>query len=195
MSVIAYFDGALPAARLIRSDAETAARLSVKKGFTDSRIEECDAMLRPHLDARYTGVRVEILHYEDGVDLGFGKIQSAVLAKNLSRCREAFVFAVTLGHGVDRYLSRLGATSPASHFITDALASAYAEAACDLAAFEIAAGAPTAPRVSLGYGDMPLSAQPDLLSFIKADKRLHITVGASYLMTPAKSITAIMGVL
>ena len=195
MNVLAYFDGAIPVQHLFLDETEKAARLSVKNGFENAEIAACDEKLRTVIDARYTGVRVAIKHYEDGVDLGFGKIESCVLVKNLARCPEAFVFAVTLGHGVDRYLARLGAASPAAHFITDALASAYAEAACDLVSRKIAEGCSARPRVSLGYGDMPLAAQPALLAFIKADKRLHITIGESLLMSPAKSITAIMGVL
>ena len=45
-----------------------------------------------------------------------------------------------------------------------------------------------------GYGDMPLSYQPEILKALNADYTLGITLNNSLLMTPMKSITAIMGI-
>ena len=48
-------------------------------------------------------------------------------------------------------------------------------------------------RFSPGYGDMPLSAQPVLLATLDAQRRLGITLSKSLLMTPTKSVTAVVG--
>ena len=53
----------------------------------------------------------------------------------------------------------------------------------------------TKPRFSPGYGDLPIEIQPKILTVLSADKTLGITLNESYLMTPVKSITAIMGVI
>lgn len=51
------------------------------------------------------------------------------------------------------------------------------------------------PRFSPGYGDLPLALQPDLLNFLNAQRWVGITVGKTLLMSPMKSVTAIMGIL
>lgn len=51
------------------------------------------------------------------------------------------------------------------------------------------------PRFSPGYGDLPLALQPDLLNFLNAQRWVGITVGETLLMSPMKSVTAIMGIL
>ena len=48
-------------------------------------------------------------------------------------------------------------------------------------------------RFSPGYGDMPLSAQPVLLATLDAQRRPGITLSKSLLMTPTKSVTAVVG--
>ncbi|MBR3258643.1 MAG: vitamin B12 dependent methionine synthase, partial [Eggerthellaceae bacterium] len=44
-----------------------------------------------------------------------------------------------------------------------------------------------------GYGDLPLEVQPDLLGLLDASRRLGITLSDSLLMSPTKSVTAIVG--
>ena len=48
-------------------------------------------------------------------------------------------------------------------------------------------------RFSPGYGDLPLSVQPTVLAALDAQRRLGITLSSSLLMTPTKSVTAIIG--
>ena len=118
---------------------------------------------------------------------------AAICTKNLGGCGEAFVFAATLGYGVDRLLSRLSVISGAEYFITDALASAFAEAACDSAEAEICKGCGGRARFSPGYGDLPLEIQPQILASVDAARRLNITLAKNLMMTPSKSVTAIKG--
>ena len=113
----------------------------------------------------------------------------------MSGCKEAYVFSVTTGIGVDRLLSRLNLLSQSRHFITDALSSAAVESFCDYVNEMLAKDKKTKPRFSPGYGDLPLEIQPDILKVLSADKTLGITLNESLFMTPVKSITAIMGVL
>ena len=107
---------------------------------------------------------------------------------------EAFVFAVTLGYGVDRLLSRLSVISGAEYFITDALASAFAEAACDGAEAEICKGCGGRARFSPGYGDFDIHHQDDILRMLDTAKKIGLTMTDSYMLTPTKSVTAIIGI-
>lgn len=125
----------------------------------------------------------------------FGEVKSRSLAKILAPCRSAVLFAATLGMGVERYLCALEAAGPSRTFFADAVASAFIEALCDRAGEMISErfGRVTG-RFSPGYGDLPLSIQPSLLSSLNAGRVLGITLTDSMLMIPRKTVSAIIGV-
>ena len=174
---------------------ELAQRLKTEVGYSNDEIEKCKAELLKVITYKYAYVKVPVdLSEEDYVNLQFTKVKSKNLYKNLQGCDKAFVFAVTVGIGVDRLLARLNMMSQAKHFITDALSSAAVESYCDYVNELIQRDLKTKPRFSPGYGDLPLDIQPDILGVLSADKTLGITLNSSLLMTPVKSITAIMGV-
>ena len=80
--------------------------------------------------------------------------------------------------------------------ILDGCGSALVEQGCDEAEREIASRFPTlylTDRFSPGYGDLPLSLQKDLCAALDAQRRLGIYVNESMLMTPQKSVTALIG--
>lgn len=154
-------------------------------------LNEIKKCVFPRFVSRFCDVKI----IENGIDLGFGEITSKNLIKNLGECERAVVFAVTLGSEVDRLLIKLGKIMPSEQFVTDAIASALAETACDEAERLILDGKSHTPRFSPGYGDLPLELQKPLLNFLDAEKTVGITLSPSLLMTPTKSITAIAGIL
>lgn len=157
--------------------------------------EDCLEELRRVIRCRYAYCRLPVRHPAESVtDLGFGSLTSVDLIKNLRSCQEAFLLAVTLGAGVDRLLLRLSRLSPARHFVTDALASALAEAACDRAEADMKRAIPCYPRYSPGYGDLSLAVQPAVLARLNAEKLLGITLSSTNIMSPSKSITCIIGI-
>lgn len=161
---------------------------------TVALIPKCLNELKKCVSIRCVSRHAEIVRTENGIDLGFGEIHSKNLIKNLGQCNRAVIFAVTLGGGVDRLLIKLGKIMPSEQFVTDAIASALAESACDEAEKVIFESTPHAPRFSPGYGDLTLEIQKPLLSFLDAERTLGITLSPSLLMTPTKSITAIAGI-
>ena len=72
-----------------------------------------------------------------------------------------------------------------------ATAAGACEASVVAAAHE--AGLYTNFRFSPGYGDMPLQTQSVLLAALDAQRKLGITLSKSLLMTPTKSVTAVIG--
>lgn len=111
---------------------------------------------------------------------------------------KAGVMAVTIGMGVERELRRLSLTNGLDHALFDAAATTLVEQAADAAESTIAArarelGLFATTRFSPGYGDMPLETQPTLLDTLDAHRRLGITLSPSLLMTPTKSVTAVVG--
>ena len=108
------------------------------------------------------------------------------------------VFAVTLGMGDERELRRLSLTNGFDQVIFDAASSALVERAADAAEARIVAeafsrGLYTDYRFSPGYGDLPMDTQVPLLSTLDAQRKLGITLSGTMLMTPTKSVTALVG--
>lgn len=185
----------IPVSELELNKNEVSARLQTARGSDISLDFKCVSELEQNIVCKYAAVRstVEFLT-ENRLNCGFGEVQSSDLIKNLSGCKEIFVFAVTLGVGVDRFLNKLSLTSPANHFIADAFASAYAESAADAAEKLMKGSLKCRPRFSPGYGDLDLSCQGKVLEFVNAQRLLGVTLSRSLLMTPTKTITAIVGI-
>ena len=49
-------------------------------------------------------------------------------------------------------------------------------------------------RFSPGYGDALLSASADLIALLDATRRIGLAMTRSYMMTPIKSVTALIGI-
>lgn len=181
--------------QVIVNHKELRLRLMVDKDFDLSAFDKITNKAFDKAEFLCAYVTVPVTTEEDGnVNLGFTKVKSSDLAKNLDGCINAFVFAVTLGIQAERHLVMLSKTAPSEHFITDAYYSALAEALCDKAEEIIKGEAICKPRFSPGYGDLPLSLQKDVLDVLEASKLLGVTLTKTLLMTPQKTITAIMGI-
>lgn len=120
------------------------------------------------------------------------------IARHLDGCPLACLLAVTLGMESERMIARLQATSPLDALLFDACASSMTEEAAQAASQRIAeladeAGLVPTKRFSPGFGDLTLELQDAFLQTIDADKLLGIHAGSSHLMTPMKSVTAIVG--
>lgn len=143
------------------------------------------------MNCMYIIKSVDITFTDNGCNLGFGDIASENLKKNLIGCNRAYILAATIGHDVDRVLRNAALVSPAKHFVLDAVASAAVEALCDY--IQSCLPEKTKARFAPGYGDFALEMQGNLLEYIEAYK-LGISINESFMMTPMKTITAIMGI-
>ena len=146
------------------------------------------------MSTKYSARVCEVKHISaDTVEIYGVRFTSSALARALSGANIAYVMAVTLGSEVDRYLRKKEALSPSAHYIADAVASAIAEATCDAAQKRLPSECHGAPRFSVGYADLSLFYQRDVLKIIDG-ARIGISLTDSYLMLPTKSITAIIGI-
>ena len=147
---------------------------------------------------RYT-YRVMELTWQDGIPF-LPQIQMKLPGKTaktmLGNCSQVVLLACTLGLSFDTFLSREQKRSMAEAVILDGCGSALVEQGCDAAEQEISSRFPglyLTDRFSPGYGDLPLSLQKDLCAALDAQRRLGIYVNESMLMTPQKSVTALIG--
>ena len=140
-----------------------------------------------------------LIHTPEGAVLdGSGVTLTGDLAvKMLHECDTAVLLCCTLGIAFEQRLKAVERRDMGEAAILDACGSAWVETGCDMAQEEIAERfAPRflTDRFSPGYGDLPLSLQPAVLGALDAERRLGIHLSDSFLMTPAKSVTAVIGV-
>lgn len=136
---------------------------------------------------------------KDDINFGFMRVKSRELSCNLADCREAVIFAATIGIYTDRQIQKETILSPARACIYQAVGATVIEAVCDefnnwLRTKEAKAGNSLRPRFSPGYGDLPLEIQKDIHRELNCAKAAGITLTDSMLMVPEKSVTAIIGI-
>lgn len=160
-----------------------------------SLVEECMREVENKLSYRVCYGKLPVSMQESKVDFGAFSFFSSSLAKNLSGCNEAVFFAATVGIELDRMIERYSRLSPAKAVIFDAIGAERIEALCDAFCHNFAEEESTklSPRFSPGYGDLPLAAQKDIFAVLGCEKRIGLVLNDSLLMSPSKSVTAIVG--
>ena len=135
---------------------------------------------------------------EWGLDLGFMHTESYGLFQNLHGCEKFVLFAATIGLSPDRLIAKYGRVSPAKALFMQAIGAERIESLCDVFCGELsqkygAEGFSTMPRFSPGYGDFPLESQKYVFQALDCHRKIGLSLNGSLLMTPSKSVTAIVG--
>lgn len=143
--------------------------------------------------------RFSVLADDRGIRLDEAvRIESGSLARLMAHSRECWVMAVTLGPEVDRRILLAQKQDMLDGMALDACASVRADALCDEVEGEIfrelREGEHPTMRFSPGYGDAPLTASADLIALLDATRRIGLAMTRSYMMTPIKSVTALIGI-
>ena len=140
---------------------------------------------------------VEITLAPEGVALEGGLLLPGEdLKAHLAGCGRAAVFCATLGAETDAIIRRTERLDMAKALTLDCCASAAVEAVCDRIEEELQGKFPGCSfpfRYSPGYGDLPLEVQGPLLDLLDAPRRVGLCAASSHLLTPRKSVTAILG--
>ena len=136
---------------------------------------------------------------ENSLSLGGIEIVSADLSKRLLGCDRAFVFAATVGVGVDRVIHASEVKSPLLSLACDAAGSALVEVVCDIINAELSSeaekqGSHTAKRFSAGYGDLSLEYQRDICALLDTPKNIGASLTDGVMLAPSKTVTAIIGI-
>ena len=120
------------------------------------------------------------------------------IARHLRGARAVALLACTLGLANERELQRRAALSAVDGVMYGAAGSALVEACANAAESAVVAAAADAGlhtnwRFSPGYGDLPLTLQPQFLRALDATRRLGLTATPTCLLVPTKSVTAVVG--
>ncbi len=133
------------------------------------------------------------------IDLGFTKTNSVDLYRNLKGCKEIYLFVSTLGFGLDRKIKKYGNISPVKSLSFQGVGSGAIEDYCNffnryIKKLEEDNGNKVKPRFSPGYGDLDLALQEDIFKVLEVTNKIGVVLNDSLLMSPSKSVSAIIGV-
>lgn len=183
-------------------DAREVLRYMGARDATDevsALLSECIGEAKDSLTPRACFREFDLIRNGAVLDLGFAKTDSLALSENLKGCDRVVLFAATVGLGIDRLINRYTRLSPARAVCFGAIGAERIEALCDALCQRLTKeyeekGRRSRPRFSPGYGDLPLSLQRDIFDALKCAQRIGLSLSESLLMTPTKSVTAIVGV-
>lgn len=160
-----------------------------------SSMEELEARVRERFIYRI----FELSSEGDTLKIGNWEIKSRSLSKNMKGCDRVAVFAATLGIDADQMIRRASLSEMAKAVVLQACAAAVLEEYCDQCQDQIAEEMKKEerylrPRFSPGYGDFDIIHQEMLLQTLQADKTIGLTMTKSSMLTPTKSVTALIGI-
>ena len=162
------------------------------------QVESCTRELLGAVRPRWSWRAVEISFEAGGVRLENGLLLPGEdLKAHLSGCGRAAIFCATLGAEADALIRRAERLDMGRALTLDCCASAAVEEACGQIEGELQGKFPGCSfpfRYSPGYGDLPLEVQGPLLDLLDAPRRVGLCATDSHLLTPRKSVTAILGI-
>ena len=161
----------------------------------DECIREASGKLRYSVCFREFPLQADI----EGLDLCFAKTSSKSLKKNLEGCHSFLLFAATVGFELDRLINKYSKKEPSKALIFQAFGAERIESLCDTFHAEIEnemtlRDCKTHPRYSAGYGDFPIEMQTVICEALESNKKIGVFVNESLLLSPSKSVTAIIGI-
>lgn len=124
---------------------------------------------------------------------------SSLPKDRLEGCDSFVAFAATVGLGIDRLIAKYEAISPVKALFMQAIGAERIESLCDVFCADLAKekaleGLSVRKRFSPGYGKFPIEAQAEIFRVLEPQKRIGLAIGNSLLMSPSKSVTAIVGI-
>lgn len=126
------------------------------------------------------------------------QIHSRNLKKNLKGCEKVVLLGATLGVEVDLLMKRYSYTDMAKVVVLQSCAAAMLEEYLDECQAKIAKemeeqGYFLRPRFSPGYGDFSILHQKEILALADTARKIGLTMTESSMLTPTKSVTALIG--
>ena len=124
-------------------------------------------------------------------------LQGSDIAKHLEDCNEVYILGATVGFEIEKTVNKLMNENPLLGVIVDSASICAIESYCDDLCQELQSQntKQLTWRFSCGYGDFPLSQQKDFVTLLELQKRIGVFINEdSFMMTPQKSVTAIVGV-
>ena len=161
-------------------------------------VEDCSGQLLAAAQPRWVWQTARLSLEPNGVRLDRGLLlPGQALKEHLAGCDRVCLFCATLGAQVDRLIRQAECSDLTRALALDCCASALTEQLCDRAEAFLQSQFPGCffpYRFSPGYGDLPLEVNTSLLDLLDAPRQIGLCATASHLLTPRKSVTALLGI-
>ncbi len=165
-----------------------------------NQLHACVDLINTYEQQDYTSAIFELNHTGDlslkGTDFA---LHGEHIKKHLAHCSMALVFVATAGYPIDKLIAINQVKDLTFSYLLDTCAGLFVEKLCDEIQNTVLLnvgqkGYTITNRYSCGYGDFPLNSQGKIISLLNADKKLGIVVTSGGMMTPTKSVSAIIGI-
>ncbi len=161
-------------------------------------LNECESNVLDMIDPKYIYKCFDIISNQDKIVLDNCKLELTGndIVNHLKGCTKVILMCATLSINMDRFIRVTQITDMTKAVIIDSLASVAIEKICDNIQDDIMeefSGYFQTYRYSPGYGDFPIEIQKDFLSVLDAPKRIGLTSTDDCILTPKKSVTAVIG--
>lgn len=112
--------------------------------------------------------------------------------KHIEGCSEVYLLCGTIGFGPEREINKLMVSDRTLAIILDAAATCAIESSLD--ELELSLDGNKTTRYSCGYGDLPIQTQKQICQVLDTQRKIGVFVNESFMMSPQKSVTAIIGI-
>ena len=162
-------------------------------------LDECIKETADKFAYKLSYAEYPLTRVENRLDFTFASVESRKLTEHLSGCESVIIFGATIGISIDRLISKYSRISPAKALILQGLGAERIEALCDRfceeqKALKMQHGMLLTSRFSAGYGDLSLDFQEEIFRALDLSRGIGITLGENLIMSPVKSVTAIIGI-
>lgn len=133
------------------------------------------------------------------VNFGLFETESKNLSYTLRNSDKAIIFCATVGIKLDRLIAKHMKSDITKGFMLQAIGTERCESLCDTFVNDIKnhyrdKEIYLTPRFSPGYGDLKIDTQRDIFSILDLSRKIGVTLNESLIISPSKSVTAIMGI-
>ena len=149
------------------------------------------------IEPKYIFKKYDLLRTDEGITVNGIEFRSRKLLRHLGDSGSVILFAATLGKGVDELIHKYSADDIAMAAVAQAVSSSLVENLCDIACEELKTQikGEHRPRFSPGYGDFDISYQKEFFGLLPVKEQLNVSLTDSFMMIPAKTVTAFIGVI
>ncbi len=167
----------------------------------EAKFEKIYSLCQSSINPNHTLARVKIRREDKGVIIENTDIvlPGEDIKKHLEGCRECYILCATVGFGAEGFIRSMQGLDTVSGLFADGCCTRAVESYCDIIEKNLRAELKKENkfltwRYSPGYGDFPFTIQPEILQFLNTEKTIGVTCNQSCIMSPSKSVTAIMGI-
>ncbi|MBQ3329876.1 MAG: Vitamin B12 dependent methionine synthase activation subunit [Ruminococcus sp.] len=176
------------------------ARIRGADDVYEKMINNCIKEAESVLSYRVCYMVLPVIDEAQALCLGNIKAPYQTIKKAIKNAQEVLLFAATVGAPFDRLIQKYSLLEPSKALMMQAIGAERAEslcdAFCDMMNTELRRdGKSLTPRVSPGYGDIPMEMQRDIFTVLDCSRQIGLTLDESLLMSPSKSVTAIAGIV